>query len=119
MAAPRPALRVTIAIFTAYVLVLQLLLAGLAGGAVAGAAGGALCAASAGLPGGDPAPGHPDASEGCCIGACVPLVAIGVPAGALPHPPDPQAAPMRRDVGGGTAGRAIGRSLPPARAPPA
>lgn len=119
MAAPRPALRVTIAIFTAYVLVLQLLLAGLAGGAVAGTAGGVLCAVSAGLPGGDPAPDEPHASGDCGFGACVLLDVVEGPAGALPHPPDPQAAPVRRDAGGGTAGRAIGRSLPPARAPPA
>ncbi|MFG1211609.1 hypothetical protein V5F72_04175 [Xanthobacter flavus] len=119
MAAPRPAARVTIAILSAYVLVLQLLLAGLAGGAVAGTGEGTLCAVSAARADGGGASGHAISADDCCIGACLVLDALeGAPPPA-PYLPEGHAAPGRESGDGVTVRLAPGRPLPPARAPPA
>jgi hypothetical protein len=114
MAAPRPAARETIAILSAYVLVLQLLLAGLAGGAFAGTGDGALCAVSfAGA-----ASGHAVSGDDSCIGACLILDALEGPPPPSPHLPERRAAPVRRSADGVAVRLAPGRPLPPARAPP-
>lgn len=118
MAAPRPAARETIAILSAYVLVLQLLLAGLAGGAFAGTGDGALCAVSAAGPGSGAASGHAVSGDDCCIGACLVLDALEGPLPPVPHLPEGQAAPVRRSADGVAVRLAPGRPLPPARAPP-
>lgn len=117
MAVPRPAARVTIAILSAYVLVLQLLLAGLAGGAFAAVDGGLCAVAAQAGPGG--ASGHAVSGEDCCVGACVILDALEGPLPPLPHLPERRWAPTRRSADGVAIRLAPGRPLPPARAPPA
>lgn len=118
MAAPRPAARVTIAILSAYVLVLQLLLAGLAGGAVAGTGEGTLCAVSAAHADVGGVSGHAISADDCCIGACLVLDGLEGPPPA-PYLPEGHAAPGRECGDGVTVRLAPGRPLPPARAPPA
>lgn len=119
MAAPRPAARVTIAILSAYVLVLQLLLAGLAGGAVAGTGEGTLCAVSAAHADSGGVSGHAISADDCCIGACLILDALEGPPPPVPHRPEGHAAPIRGSGDGVAVRLAPGRPLPPARAPPA
>lgn len=118
MAAPRPAPRVTIAILSAYVLVLQLLLVGLAGGAFADTENGALCAVSAAGAGSGAASGHAVSGDDCCIGACLILDALEGPPPPCPHLPERRAALVRRSADGVAVRLGPGRSLPPARAPP-
>lgn len=116
MAAPRPASRVAIAILSAYVLVLQLLLAG---GAVAGTGEGTLCAVSAAHADSGGVSGHAIFAEDCCIGACLVLDALEGPPPPVPHPPEGHAVLVLGSGDGVTVGLAPGRPLPPARAPPA
>lgn len=90
MVAPRSALRGAVSILVAYALVLQVLLAGLAGAAGAGELSG-LCGSSAAYQG-DDTTGHDTTGHGpdradCCLAPCMPLPP-SQPGGADADPPE-------------------------------